>query len=690
MKSIMRKAAAYGLVLAMGCTSLAGCGKNGAKIDGSKTLMTVNGEDLRMGVASFYTRFQQAQMYQFYSMYFGSGAAIFDTVEDEATGKTYGDDIKEEVLSELEKLVIINQHADEFGVSLTDEQKANITAAAEAYIASNDQAVLDKVGAAKEDVEKLLTLQTVQSLMMDPIVKDVDREVPDEDAQQTTLTYVAVNVAEDETSETSEAEAQSEAAVSEATTSEATTSEATTSEATAESETAVSEATASETSAVESEAAVSETAAVESEAAASETAAVESEAAASETAAVESEAAASETVAVESEAAASETAAVESEAAASETAAVESETAESEEEETEAQKAARADAEAILEAVMAESMIAEADMDAIAKTVNDTYYAATGQFTTNDPADADVDSSVAEAAAGLEDGELVDHVVKSADGTRYYVVRVDHVFDEEATAEKKKSIIEERKQTLYDETTDGWVESADIKVDENVWKTLTLTDMEPVTLKAPEVQSEAESAESAVSEQETAESTVSSAAAAAESTVSSAAETAESTVSSAAAESTVSSAAEAADSAVTSAVETAESTVASVAAAVDSAAESAAGTAAAVESKVEAAAEELESTVEGLESAAETAVNEYEDAVASTVQEAAAEAVSVAEAVENTVTSTVSAAAEAAVSQAAETANTAAASSGKTNAAAEAAAAAAAAAAADLSGSAAK
>ena len=682
MKSIMRKAAAYGLVLAMGCTSLAGCGKNGAKIDGSKTLMTVNGEDLRMGVASFYTRFQQAQMYQFYSMYFGSGAAIFDTVEDEATGKTYGDDIKEEVLSELEKLVIINQHADEFGVSLTDEQKANITAAAEAYIASNDQAVLDKVGAAKEDVEKLLTLQTVQSLMMDPIVKDVDREVPDEDAQQTTLTYVAVNVAEDETSETSEAEAQSEAATSEAAASETSTSEAATSEATTESEAAVSE-----TAAVESEAVASETAAVESEAAASETAAVESEAVASETAAVESEAAASETAAVESEAAASETAAVESEAATSE-----SEAAESEEEETEAQKAARADAEAILEAVMAESMIAEADMDAIAKTVNDTYYAATGQFTTNDPADADVDSSVAEAAAGLEDGELVDHVVKSADGTRYYVVRVDHVFDEEATAEKKKSIIEERKQTLYDETTDGWVESADIKVDENVWKTLTLTDMEPVTLKAPEVQSEAESAESAVSEQETAESTVSSAAAAAESTVSSAAETAESTVSSAAvaAESTVSSAAEAADSAVTSAVETAESTVASVAAAVDSAAESAAGTAAAVESKVEAAAEELESTVEGLESAAETAVNEYEDAVASTVQEAAAEAVSVAEAVENTVTSTVSAAAEAAVSQAAETANTAAASSGKTNAAAEAAAAAAAAAAADLSGSAAK
>ena len=58
MKSIMRKAAAYGLVLAMGCTSLAGCGKNGAKIDGSKTLMTVNGEDLRMGVSVLFDVFR--------------------------------------------------------------------------------------------------------------------------------------------------------------------------------------------------------------------------------------------------------------------------------------------------------------------------------------------------------------------------------------------------------------------------------------------------------------------------------------------------------------------------------------------------------------------------------------------------------------------------------------------------------
>ena len=46
MKAVFRKAAALGLVFAMSCTALAGCGSKGSKIDGSKTLMTVNGEDV--------------------------------------------------------------------------------------------------------------------------------------------------------------------------------------------------------------------------------------------------------------------------------------------------------------------------------------------------------------------------------------------------------------------------------------------------------------------------------------------------------------------------------------------------------------------------------------------------------------------------------------------------------------------
>ena len=54
MKAVFRKAAALGLFFAMSCTALAGCGSKGSKIDGSKTLLTVNGEDVRLGVGSLY------------------------------------------------------------------------------------------------------------------------------------------------------------------------------------------------------------------------------------------------------------------------------------------------------------------------------------------------------------------------------------------------------------------------------------------------------------------------------------------------------------------------------------------------------------------------------------------------------------------------------------------------------------
>ncbi|MDO5702538.1 MAG: hypothetical protein Q4G47_04205, partial [Lachnospiraceae bacterium] len=224
MKSFVKRAAACGLALTLGLTSLAGCGKS-QKIDGTKTVATVNGEALPLGVASFYAKYQQAYMYQLYMMYFGQASSIFDEVVDEESGKTYAEDMKESVLSDLEKMMVINQHAEEYEVSLTDEQKEQIETAAQAYIDANEQSVLDKIGANKDHIAQLMTLQTIQSLMMDPIVKDVDREVTDEEAQQTTLTYVGVTPSEE-----TESNAESAASAAESTTAESTAAESTAAE----------------------------------------------------------------------------------------------------------------------------------------------------------------------------------------------------------------------------------------------------------------------------------------------------------------------------------------------------------------------------------------------------------------------------------------------------------------------------
>ena len=599
MRAVLRKAAVLSLSFALGCGALAGCGNSAAKIDGSQVLMTVNGEDVRLGVGSFYAKYEQASIYQIYSMYFGQTTGIFDSAHDHDGGQeTYGDEMKESVISDLKKMMTIKQHADEYGVSLTDEQKKAIDEAAQAYIDGNDESVRAKIGADKEDVVTLMTLQTLQAAMMDPIVKDVDTEISDEEAQQTSLTYVKVDVQSE--AESAESAAESSAAESAG--------------SAAESAAAESTASTSESAAAESTASAAESVAAESTASTSESAAAESTASAAESAAAESSESAAESSSAESAESAAESAAAESTESAAESAAESTESTEGSAEETAAQTEAREAAEAIIAEAMLEEDIASADLDAIAKTVDENYYTQTGHFTKAAPESATLDANLVEAVKDLEDGQLVDHAVQSADGTAYYVARLDHVVDEDATESEKSSILTSRKQTLYDDTVNGWVDEAQITVNDTAWAKVTLTDSDPVTLKTPPVESTASEAES---------------------TASSGTESASESAASAA-ESAVSGAESAAESAVSTAVSAAESAVSGAESAAVSTAESAVSTAvSAAESAVSTAVSAAESTVSDAESAANTAASTAKPAAGT----AASTAVSAAESAASSVKS---------------------------------------------------
>ncbi len=52
--------------------------------------------------------------------------------------------------------------------------------------------------------------------------------------------------------------------------------------------------------------------------------------------------------------------------------------------------------------------------------------------------------------------------------TGYYVVRLDKKLDEEATESKRESLESEKKTEYYTETTDKWLEDAEIKADDKV------------------------------------------------------------------------------------------------------------------------------------------------------------------------------------------------------------------------------
>ena len=133
----------------------------------------------------------------------------------------------------------------------------------------------------------------------------------------------------------------------------------------------------------------------------------------------------------------------------------------------------------------------EGDFDEIAKSVDDSYSSLEGTFDANDTSDdedsenedSEEDSStssstypdeVIKVLRTLDDGEVAPDVIET--DTAYYVVKLNQKNDEEATETKKESIISTREQDLYTETTDKWMEDADIKEEKKVLKTLKVTD----------------------------------------------------------------------------------------------------------------------------------------------------------------------------------------------------------------------
>ena len=60
--------------------------------------------------------------------------------------------------------------------------------------------------------------------------------------------------------------------------------------------------------------------------------------------------------------------------------------------------------------------------------------------------------------------------------TNIYILRMDKVKDDDATASKKESLENTKRSEYYSETTQKWLDDAKITVDEKVLDTLEITD----------------------------------------------------------------------------------------------------------------------------------------------------------------------------------------------------------------------
>ena len=350
MKEMTKKTAVVVMAGIMAAGMLTGCGEK--KLDGSKTVATVDGTKIPLGIVSLSVREGQMQTEAMYRSYMGgSDFDIWDTEAEK--GKTYGEQAVEESLKDVELMYIMKAKAADYDVELTDEDEKAIAEAAASFMEANSEETIADLAVTEDQVKTYLELQTYKQKIHDPIIADVDKNVSDEEAQQSSFEYVSVSTADlsdDEIKEKKE------------------------------------------------------------------------------------------------------------------------------------------DAQKILDGLKADP---DGDFSEIAKSVDDSYSSLSGTFDANetsededtDDEDADEDSSsysgtypeeVIDVLRTLDDGEVASDIIET--DTAYYVVKLDKKDDEEATETKKESIISTREQTLYTDTTEKWLDDADIKEEKKVLKTLKVTD----------------------------------------------------------------------------------------------------------------------------------------------------------------------------------------------------------------------
>jgi foldase protein PrsA len=182
----IKKLAAVCLAGTLAVSALGGCG-----INKDEVVATYDSREVTLGIVNFMCRYQQSYYDEAYRGYFGDDVWQQDL---SGSGASLQEDVKSDVMDSLHEMYTLQDHMDEYGIGISDEDKEAIRTAAAAYMAANASDTLKAMGATQEIVEEALTLYTIQSRMYDAIIALADTDVSDEEANMRGYTYVRASL----------------------------------------------------------------------------------------------------------------------------------------------------------------------------------------------------------------------------------------------------------------------------------------------------------------------------------------------------------------------------------------------------------------------------------------------------------------------------------------------------------------
>lgn len=189
-----KKIAAVLVSATLSMSMLAGCGSKSFDLEkyGDKTLMTVDGTSMSFWEANFQARLLQTQYESAY------GTDIWSqTVDGDETFET---STKEVLLDGLKTNLAALNHAKDYDIELTDEEKKSLSAQAENFLEQITDEFKDLTSPDQEKVEQYLENTVIIQKVASAVEEEADITVTDEEARQMKANYVVFKVDSDATS----------------------------------------------------------------------------------------------------------------------------------------------------------------------------------------------------------------------------------------------------------------------------------------------------------------------------------------------------------------------------------------------------------------------------------------------------------------------------------------------------------
>ena len=106
------------------------------------------------------------------------------------SGNTLEEDVKDQVMDDMEEAYLCAQHASDYDIELTEDEKAAIEEAAKKFMEANSDEAIEQVGATEDYVIEFLTNETITKKVQAQVEESAEVEVTDEEAAQKAYSYV--------------------------------------------------------------------------------------------------------------------------------------------------------------------------------------------------------------------------------------------------------------------------------------------------------------------------------------------------------------------------------------------------------------------------------------------------------------------------------------------------------------------